>query len=114
MLNGKSFCIASVGAGNGKSLIQKRWRVLDPRPGRGQTSAQKQMGPKSRKIRSDREVVDGKKQENSSLINSRQDFLVRDLNCSAIGPSIGKGGHFESGLSVCARARPITNLNHDF
>lgn len=33
-----------------------------------------------------------------------------DLNCSTIGLSIGKGGR---PLSVCARARPITNLIPD-
>lgn len=33
-----------------------------------------------------------------------------DLNCSTIGLSIGKGGR---SLSVCARARPITNLIPD-
>lgn len=100
------YCIV-VAAGNGKSLIQKcggavagsglECRGLCADEGTQKRSSKKQ----------ENSIRGG--QENSSLMNSSQDFLLRtscpDLNCllyiQFVGPSIERGGRPKSGLGLC-------------
>lgn len=84
-------------------------------PPGGAEVAQKRMGPKSRKIRPDRGgISDGHERGKRKFKFTQLTSLLRsscpDLNGSIIGPSIGRGCR---SLSVCARARPITNLIPD-
>lgn len=106
------YCIV-VAAGNGKSLIQKcGGAVAGSGPEcRGLCADE---GTQKRSSKKQENSIRGG-QENSSLINSSQDFLMRtscpDLNCLLynllVHPS--KGAAVLNPVSVCARARPITN-----